>query len=182
MTVPGNTRRRHSYDALMSPSPDMSFIRLVQESYPPLDFMQLYDMPAIVNPDEHQFVSMHVLISRMVWNPDAWYHVFDGDELRGKTFGIKEVSTKPSMDLLRMLRMVTTRTHQQSCQPSPRWKGANIGYWWYRLYVTGAHGNFEDQGGEKHGGLEMSLTVVRLSRERIQASQRVVYQRHVCRM
>src|ERR1700730_6763147 len=41
VNVPGNTRLRHTYDALMCPSPDMSSF-VGAESYPPFDFMELY--------------------------------------------------------------------------------------------------------------------------------------------
>jgi len=107
MTVPGNTRLRHSYDALMSPSPDMSSF-VGAESYPPLDFMQLYDMPAIVNPDGTPVrFDARADIKNGMEPRMRGTMFFDGDELRGKTFGIQRGIYKTFDGLLRMLRMVT---------------------------------------------------------------------------
>ncbi|GHT38907.1 glycan metabolism protein RagB [Bacteroidia bacterium] len=87
--VPGDTRLRHSYDALMCPQPDMSSF-VGAESYPSYDFLKLFDFPAITEADG---------------TPKRWdkrddfkadieprlrgIAYFDGDQLRGATFDIQ---------------------------------------------------------------------------------------------
>jgi hypothetical protein len=89
LSVPGNTRLRHTYDALMSPQPD--FVTFVgAESYPPLDFMELYEMPAIVNPDGTpvRFTNRRDIKNDMEPRLKGTMY-FDGDSLRGKGFSIQ---------------------------------------------------------------------------------------------
>lgn len=152
ITSPGNNRLRHSYDALMSPSPDMSAF-VGAESYPPLDFMELYDMPAVVNPDGTpvRFNSRSDIRNEM--EPRALGTMFfDGDELRGKTFNIQRGIYKKFN--------VLAADAQQGSSAAPINSGDNRilgGRGWTTVIngvtysIAGAHGNFEDQGGENNG-------------------------------
>lgn len=152
MTVPGNTRLRHSYDALMSPQPDMSSF-VGAESYPPFDFMELYDMPAIVNPDGTpvRFDARGDIKNNMEPRMKGTMF-FDGDELRGKTFSIQR-------GIYRTFDGVASDA-QQGSSNAPINSGDNRilgGRGWttdiggVTLNITGAHGHFEDQGGENNG-------------------------------
>ncbi|MBT1686955.1 RagB/SusD family nutrient uptake outer membrane protein [Dawidia soli] len=152
ITAPGNNRLRHSYDALMCPQPDMSSF-VGAESYPPLDFMELYDMPAIVNPDGTPVRFDHRGDIRNGMEPRARGTMyFDGDVLRGKAFDIQRGIYK-NFDVL------ASDADQGSPNapinnPNNRILG---GRGWTTeingttLNITGAHGNFEDQGGENNG-------------------------------
>ena len=150
-TVPGNTRLRHSYDALMSPQPDMSSF-VGAESYPPLDFMELYDMPAIVNPDGTpvRFDQRSDIRSGMEPRMKGTMF-FDGDELRGKTFSIQKGIYR-SYDGL-------AADAQGGSNAAPINSGNNRilgGRGWtteingVTYNITGAHGHFDDQGGENN--------------------------------
>ena len=89
-TAPNDTRLRHTYDALMSPSPD--FVAFVgSESYPPFDFMELYDMPAYINPDGTPVRFNNRSDIKIDMEPrmkGTMY--FDGDVLRSKAFSIQK--------------------------------------------------------------------------------------------
>ncbi|MDR2496536.1 MAG: RagB/SusD family nutrient uptake outer membrane protein [Tannerellaceae bacterium] len=88
-TVPGDTRLRHSYDAMMSPYPDMSTF-VGAQSYPPLDLMKMYDFPDIVDADGKpvRFDERSDIRNGMEPRMRGTMY-FDGDELRGKTFSIQ---------------------------------------------------------------------------------------------
>lgn len=151
MTVPHNTRLRHSYDALMSPQPDMSSF-VGAESYPPLDFMELYDMPAVVDPDgtPARFNNRGDIRDEM--EPRALGTMyFDGDELRGKTFSIQRGIYK-NFDGL-----ASDADHGSSAAPVNSADNRILGGrgWTTKINdvvynITGAHGNFEDQGAENN--------------------------------
>jgi starch-binding outer membrane protein, SusD/RagB family len=110
ITVPGNTRLRHSYDALMSPMPDMSSF-VGAESFPPLDFMELYDMPATVNPDGTpvRFDNRSDIRNGMEPRMRGTMY-FDGDELRGKTFSIQRPTIVFSVEEAGLLLSVVLHT------------------------------------------------------------------------
>ena len=151
-TVPGNTRLRHTYDALMSPQPD--FVAFVgAESYPPFDFMKLYDMPATVNPDGTpvRFANRSDIKTDMEPRMKGTMY-FDGDVLRGKAFSIQKG--------IYLTYNGTAADAQSGSNAAPINSGGNrilggrgktqvIGGTTYN--VTGAHGNFDDQGGENNG-------------------------------
>lgn len=151
ITAPQNTRLRHSYDALMCPQPDMSSF-VGAESYPPLDFMELYDMPAIVNPDgtpvrfEERSDIKEGMEPRML---GTMY--FDGDVLRGKTFSIQRGIYKTFDGL------ASDADLGSSAAPINNGDNRILGGrgWTTEINgvvynITGAHGNFEDQGGENN--------------------------------
>lgn len=88
-TVPNDTRLRHTYDALMCPQPDMSSF-VGAESYPPLEFMKLYDFPSITDADGKpvRFASRSDIRNGMEPRMRGTMY-FDGDQLRGRTFSIQ---------------------------------------------------------------------------------------------
>ncbi|MEI9946295.1 MAG: RagB/SusD family nutrient uptake outer membrane protein [Chitinophagaceae bacterium] len=88
-TAPQNTRLQHSYDALMSPVPDFSS-NVGTESFPPFDFMELYGMTPYVNPDGTpvRFNNRSDIKNGMEPRLRGTMY-FDGDVLRGKTFGMQ---------------------------------------------------------------------------------------------
>jgi hypothetical protein len=152
ISSPNDNRLRHTYDALMSPSPDMSSF-VGAESYPPLDFMELYDMPAITNPDGTpvRFDSRSDIRNGMEPRMRGTMF-FDGDELRGKSFGIQRGIYKTFNG--------TAADAQNGNGSAPINSGDNRivgGRGWTTVIngntynITGAHGNFEDQGGENNG-------------------------------
>jgi starch-binding outer membrane protein, SusD/RagB family len=152
VTVPHNTRLRHSYDALMSPQPDMSSF-VGAESYPPLDFMELYDMPAVVNGDGTpvRFDNRGDIRNGMEPRMRGTMY-FDSDELRGKSFNIQRGIYK-SFD-------VTAAAADNGSSAAPVNNPNNRilgGRGWTTVIdgvtynITGAHGHFEDQGGENNG-------------------------------
>jgi hypothetical protein len=89
-TAPRNPHLYHSYDAMMSPQPDMT-TDVGAESYPPFDFMELYEMPAYINPDGTpvRFNNRSDLKIGMEPRMKGTLY-FDGDVLRGKTFSIQK--------------------------------------------------------------------------------------------
>jgi hypothetical protein len=89
-TAPRNTRLQHNYDAMMSPQPDM-VSEVGTESYPPFDFMELYDMPTYTNPDGTpvRFTNRSDIKTDMEPRMKGTMY-FDGDVLRGKTFSIQK--------------------------------------------------------------------------------------------
>ena len=150
-TVPGNTRLRHSYDALMSPQPDMSSF-VGAESYPPLDFMELYDMPAVVNPDGTpvRFDNRSDIRNGMEPRMRGTMY-FDGDELRGKTFSIQRGIYR-SFD-----GFASDAEHGSNAAPVNSADNRILGGrgWIIEIddvtyNITGAHGHFDDQGGENN--------------------------------
>lgn len=152
MTVPHNTRLRHSYDALMSPQPDMSSF-VGAESYPPLDFMELYEMPAVVNPDGTpvRFNNRGDIRNEMEPRMLGTMY-FDGDELRGKTFSIQRGIYKnfdgPASDADYGSSAAPVNSADNRILGGRGWTTEINGV----VYnITGAHGHFEDQGGENNG-------------------------------
>jgi starch-binding outer membrane protein, SusD/RagB family len=152
MTSPHNNRLKHSYDALMCPSPDMSSF-VGSESYPPLDFMELYEMPAVVNADGTpvRFTSRSDIKNGMEPRMRGTMF-FDGDELRGKNFNIQRGIYK-NFDAL-----AADADHGSSAAPVNSGGNRILGGrgWTTEINgvvynITGAHGHFEDQGGENNG-------------------------------
>lgn len=153
VVAPGNNRLVHSYDALMSPTPDMS-ANVGAESYPPLDFMELYEMPNVVNELDGtpvRFDNRSDIRNGMEPRMRGTMF-FDGDELRGKTFSIQRGIYK-NFD-----GPITDADFGNSSAPvnnannrllGPRGSTAEINGVTYN--ITGAHGHFEDQGGENNG-------------------------------
>ena len=151
-TVPGNTRLRHTYDALMSPQPDfVSFVGA--ESYPPFDFMELYDMTAYVNPDGTpvRFTNRSDIRTDMEPRMKGTMY-FDGDVLRGKTFsiqkGIYRTYTGTAADAQGGSNGAPINSGGNRILGGRGWTTAINGV---TLNITGAHGNFDDQGGENNG-------------------------------
>ncbi|GEO11763.1 RagB/SusD family nutrient uptake outer membrane protein [Segetibacter aerophilus] len=151
-TVPNDTRLRHSYDALMSPQPDMSSF-VGAESYPPFDFMELYDMTAYTNSDGTpvRFNTRSDIKKDMEPRMRGTMY-FDGDVLRGKTFSIQKGIYRSYNGL--------AADAQGGSNAAPINSGGNRilgGRGWTTtingtlLNITGAHGNFDDQGGENNG-------------------------------
>lgn len=148
VNAPRNTRLYHSYDAMMSPYPDMT-VNVGAESYPPLDFMELYDMPAITNPDGTpvRFTTRGDIKNGMEPRMKGTMY-FDGDVLRGKAFSIQRGIYKTYTG--------TAADAQNGSNAAPINSGGNriLGgksTMFGSLKVTGDHGNFEDQGGENNG-------------------------------
>ncbi|MDR0536975.1 MAG: RagB/SusD family nutrient uptake outer membrane protein [Tannerellaceae bacterium] len=147
LTVPGNTRLRHSYDALMCPYPDMSSF-VGAESYPPLDLMRMYDFPAITDEGGKpiRFDNRGDIREGMEPRLRGTMY-FDGDVLRGKTFSIQRgiYKTFPG----------TAADAQDGSNvasinyASNRILGAK-GAVYEGITITGAHGMFEDQGQENN--------------------------------
>lgn len=151
-TSPGNNRLRHSYDALMTPQPDMSSF-VGAESYPPFDFMELYDMPAYVNPDGTpvRFDKRSDIRNGMEPRLRGTMY-FDGDELRGKTFNMQKGIYK-SFNVL-----ASAIGRGSSAAPINSGNNRILGGrgWTTEINgvtynITGAHGHFDDQGGENNG-------------------------------
>ena len=151
VNVPGNTRLRHTYDALMCPSPDMSSF-VGAESYPPFDFMELYDMTPYINPDGTpvRFTNRSDIKNGMEPRMRGTMY-FDGDVLRGKTFSIQKGIYKTYTGL--------AADAQAGSNAAPINSGGNRilgGRGWttviggVTLNITGAHGHFDDQGGENN--------------------------------
>lgn len=150
-TVPGNTRLRHSYDALMCPQPDMSSF-VGAESYPPYDFMELYDMPAIINPDGTpvRFDNRSDIRNNMEPRMKGTMY-FDGDELRGKTFSIQKGIYRsfdgPATDAENGSNAAPVNSPDNRILGGRGWTTDIDGV---TYNITGAHGHFDDQGGENN--------------------------------
>jgi len=152
-SVPGNTRLRHTYDALMSPQPDfVSFVG--SESYPSLDFMELYDMTPYVNPDGTpvRFTNRSDIKNGMEPRMRGTMY-FDGDVLRGKAFSIQRgiyvnyngtAADAQGGSGAAPINAATNRI------VAGRGQSKTVNGVTY-TNITGAHGNFEDQGGENNG-------------------------------
>jgi starch-binding outer membrane protein, SusD/RagB family len=149
-TSPHNTRLQHSYDALMCPSPDMSSF-VGAESYPPLDFMELYDMTAYTNPDGTpvRFKSRSDIRNGMEPRMKGTMY-FDGDALRGKTFsiqkGVYKTFTGPASD-------AQNGSNDAPVNKANRivgGRGATVVLNGVTINITGAHGHFDNEGGESN--------------------------------
>ena len=150
-TAPGNTRLRHSYDALMCPQPDMSSF-VGAESYPPLDFMELYDMPATINPDGTPVRFDNRSDIRNDMEPRMKGTMFfDGDELRGKTFSIQKGIYRsfdgPASDAEKGSNAAPINNADNRILGGRGWTSEINGV---TYNITGAHGHFDDQGGENN--------------------------------
>lgn len=151
-TVPHNTRLRHSYDALMCPQPDMSSF-VGAESYPPLDFMELYDMPATIDGAGKpvRFDNRGDIKNGMEPRMKGTMF-FDGDGLRGKTFsiqrGIYRSFDGPASDAQDGSNAAPVNSANNRILGGRGWTTNIDGV---TLNITGAHGHFEDQGGENNG-------------------------------
>jgi starch-binding outer membrane protein, SusD/RagB family len=151
ISSPHDNRLTHTYDALMSPSPDMSSF-VGAESYPPLDFMELYDMTAYTNDDGTpvRFDNRSDIVNNMEPRMRGTMY-FDGDQLRGKTFSIQRGIYK-NFD-------VTADEAQGGSSAAPINNAGNRilgGRGWtteingVTYNITGAHGHYDDQGGENN--------------------------------
>ena len=151
-TVPGNTRLRHSYDALMSPQPDMSSF-VGAESYPPFDFMELYDMTTFTNPDGTpvRFSNRADIKNDMEPRMRGTMY-FDGDLLRGKVFsmqkGIYRTYNGTASDAQGGSNAAPINSSGNRILGGRGWTTVINGA---TLNITGAHGHFDDQGGENNG-------------------------------
>jgi hypothetical protein len=122
------------------------------ESYPPLDFMELYDMPAIVNPNGTPVRFDNRGDIRNGMEPRALGTMyFNGDELRGKTFSIQRGIYKKFDGLASDADFGSGNAPVNSS--ANRILGGRG--WTTKINgtdytITGAHGNFEDQGGENN--------------------------------
>ncbi len=151
MNSPNNNILRHSYDALMSPAPDMSSFVGV-ESVAPLDFMELYDMPAYTNPDGTpvRFDSRGDIRNGMEPRMRGTLY-FDGDELRGKTFslqrGIYRTFNVLASEINRGVNTAPINSNGNRILGGRGWTTEINGV---TYTITGAHGNFDNEGGENN--------------------------------
>ena len=148
---PNNNALQHNYDALMSPAPDMSSF-VGAESYVPLDFMELYDMTTYTNPDGTPVRFDHPEDIRNGMEPRALGTMYlDGDELRGKTFsiqrGIYRTFNGVAADIQRGVSTAPINSNGNRILGGKGWTTEINGV---KLNITGAHGNFEDQGAENN--------------------------------
>jgi hypothetical protein len=151
-TAPGNTRLRHTYDALMCPQPDMSSF-VGAESYPPFDFMELYENAAYTNPDGTpvRFTNRSDIKTDMEPRMKGTMY-FDGDVLRGKTFsiqkGIYRTYAGTAADAQAGSNGAAINSGGNRILGGRGWTTVINGV---TLNITGAHGHFDDQGGENNG-------------------------------
>jgi hypothetical protein len=147
LTVPGNTRLRHSYDALMCPQPDMSSF-VGAESYPPLDLMRMYDFPAIVDKDGKpvRFDSRSDIREGMEPRLRGTMY-FDGDILREKEFEIQRGIYKTFKGLASDIQ---DGSNIAPINANGNRILGNRGSTYEGLSITGAHGMFEDRGMENN--------------------------------
>ena len=146
-TSPGGTGLKHSYDALMSPNPDMAS-DVGSESYPSLDFMRMFDFPAITDADGKpvRFDNRADIKTNMEPRLRGSMY-FDGDVLRGKTFSIQRgiYNSFPGL--------ATDAQNGSNAAPinvnTNRFLG-NKGQTDGGILITGAHGQFESSGGENN--------------------------------
>jgi hypothetical protein len=123
------------------------------ESYPPLDFMELYDMPAYTNPDGTpvRFANRSDIRNGMEPRMRGTMY-FDGDVLRGKTFSIQK-------GIYRSFKVAAADAQDGSNAAPVNAESNRIlgGKGWTTningvdLRITGDHGHFNDQGGENNG-------------------------------
>jgi hypothetical protein len=123
------------------------------ESNPPLDFMELYEMPAYVNPDGTpvRFTNRSDIKNGMEPRLRGTMY-FDGDVLRGKAFSIQRGVYKTYTG--------TAADAQAGSNAAPINSGGNriLGgrnattvINGVTLNVVGAHGNFDNEGVENNG-------------------------------
>lgn len=144
---PGNTLLRHSYDALMSSNPDMS-TDVGSESYPSLDLMKLYDFPAITGADGKpvRFDNRADIKTDMEPRLRGTMY-FDGDVLRGKSFSIQRgiYNSFPGLATDAQDGSNNAPVNINTNRILGNKGGLDNG-----VLITGAHGQFENQGGENN--------------------------------
>lgn len=150
-TSPPGTRLRHTYDALMSPFPDMSSF-VGAESYPPLDFMELYDMTTVTNPDGTpvRFDERSDIRDGMEPRLRGTLY-FDGDVLRGKTFSIQKGIYKSYDGLASDAQNGSSNAPINN--PDNRIlgnRGQTVDIGGVTYNITGDHGHFMNAGGENN--------------------------------
>jgi len=150
---PIGNRLRHSYDAMMAPFPDMSSF-VGTNSYPTLDVMELYDMPAYYNPDGTPVRFDHPGDIRNGMEPRLRGTMFfNGDELRGSTFslqrGIYRTFYGPALDMAWAGNPVAPINSGGNRITGNVGSTVEIDGTTYN--VTGAHGYFENRWGENNG-------------------------------
>ncbi len=145
-TAPYNTRLRHNYDALMCPYPDMSSF-VGAESYPPLDFIKLYEFPDITDAEGKpiRFNDRGDIRNGMEPRLRGTMY-FNGDELRGHIFDIQR-GIYLSFD--GMASDAQEGSNDAPINKTNRILG-NRGDLYQGHLVTGRHGLFENQGGENN--------------------------------
>ncbi|KAA6335684.1 RagB/SusD family nutrient uptake outer membrane protein [termite gut metagenome] len=151
-TAPNNTRLRHSYDALMSPQPDMSSF-VGAESYPSLDLMKMYEFPDITDASGKPIRWNNRSDIRNNMEPrmrGCMY--FDGDELRGKTFSIQRglYKTFPGLSTDAQDGSNDAPINKDNENRILRNKSVTYNYNGQEITVAGAHGTYEGQDGENN--------------------------------
>ena len=147
----------HNYDALMCPMPDMSSF-VGSESNPPLDFMELYDMPATVAPDGKpvRFNARGDIRNGMEPRMKGTMY-FDSDVLRGKAYsiqrGIYQTYTGTAADAQSGSNVAPINSTQVAGRTNRILgnRGETVSIGGTTLTITGAHGNFESGGVENNG-------------------------------
>ena len=138
---PSNTYLRHNYDALMCPYPDMSS-RYGSESNPPLDFMKMYDFPAITdaNGKPVRFNSRSDIRNGMEPRLRGTMY-FDGDELRGKIFSIQRGIYLTFSGLASDAQYGSNNAPVNAASNR---KVGKVGETYNKVLITGAHGLFDN--------------------------------------
>jgi len=144
---PSDTRLRHSYDATMSPYPDMS-AQYGAQAYAPLDVMLMYDFPDLTDAAGKPVRFDNRSDIRNGMEPrlrGSMY--FDGDQLRGATFSIQRgiYLTFPG------LASDAQRGNGDAPINSPNnriFGDRDLVY--QGILITGNHGMFESQGYENN--------------------------------
>ncbi len=148
--TPGGLGLKHSYDALMSPNPDMAS-EVGAESYPSLDFMRMFDFPAFTDAAGKpiRFAKRSDITNGMEPRLRGTCY-FDGDVLRGKTYSIQRGIYKSFPGLAADAQSGSSVAdinkngnrilgNKNDTDPSP---GGDL--------ITGQHGQFENGGGESN--------------------------------
>jgi hypothetical protein len=123
------------------------------ESYPPFDFMELYDMTAYTNPDGTpvRFDNRSDIKKDMEPRMKGTMY-FDGDVLRGKTFsiqkGIYKTYTGLAADAQAGSNAAPINSNGNRILGA---RGATTTINGVTLTITGAHGHFDNGGGENNG-------------------------------
>lgn len=148
---PNNNILRHSYDAMMVPVPDFSS-QGGSQSNVPLDFMELYDMPAYVNPDGTpvRFDSRSDIREGMEPRMRGTMY-FDGDELRGNTFsiqrGIYRTFDVKAEDIQKGVNTAPINSNGNRILGGRGWTTQIDGV---TYTIAGKHGSFDDTGIENN--------------------------------
>jgi len=142
----------HSWDAGMSPYPDMSNF-VGSQSYPALDLIRMYELPDnfIVNPDgkPKRFNERGDIREGMEPRMRGCMY-FNGDQLRGKTFeiqrGLYKTFTWNASDIVDGLN--TEVPNLNSNRVVSNWSGRNEMY--EGILILSAHGTRNNEGGENN--------------------------------